>query len=249
MQRTVEKAFFALIRFEINGDELCEDIKNLITPEVLPALFKLSKRQDLVHLVGDALEKNGLLSEGTEAKRRFLRERKMAVCRYEQQQYELGQICDALEKAKIPFIPLKGSGIRQYYPEPWMRTSCDIDILVDKSNLESARDRLQQDLGYQEEQVASSHDVSLYAPSGVHLELHHSLVEEEYAQFTSDILYDVWERIVQSESYQKTMADEMFYFYHIAHMAKHFGIGGCGVRPFLDVYLLQKQPCYHSDAC
>ena len=57
MQRTVEKVFFALIRFEINGSELCEEIKNLITPEVLPALFKLSKRYDLAHLIGDALEK------------------------------------------------------------------------------------------------------------------------------------------------------------------------------------------------
>ena len=36
-----------------------------------------------------------------------------------------------IKKVQIPFLPLKGSVIRQYYPEPWMRTSCDIDILVD----------------------------------------------------------------------------------------------------------------------
>ena len=57
MQQAVEKVFFALIRFEINGDELCDEIKNLITPDILPALFKLSKRHDLAHLVGDALDK------------------------------------------------------------------------------------------------------------------------------------------------------------------------------------------------
>ena len=108
MQRTVEKVFFALIRFEINGDELCDEMKNLITPEMLPALFKLSKRHDLAHLIGDALDKNGLLPEGTEAKKRFLQERNMAVYRYEQIQYEIEQICDVLEKARIPFIPLKG---------------------------------------------------------------------------------------------------------------------------------------------
>ena len=67
MQRTVEKVFFALLRFEINGDELCDEMKNLITPETLPALFKLSKRHDLAHLIGDALDKNGLLPDGTEA--------------------------------------------------------------------------------------------------------------------------------------------------------------------------------------
>ena len=29
-----------------------------------------------------------------------------------------------------------------------------------------------------------------------------------------------------------------FYFYHIAHMAKHFENGGCGIRPFIDLWIL-----------
>jgi len=249
MQRMVEKVFFALIRFEINGDELCDEMKNLITPEMLPALFKLSKRHDLAHLIGDALDKNGLLPDGTEAKKRFLQERNMAVYRYEQIQYEFEQICETLENAKVPFIPLKGSVIRQFYPEPWMRTSCDIDVLVDKSNLEQAKECLVRDLEYQVEDVESSHDISLYAPSGVHLELHHSLVEEGRAQSSSDILYGVWENVVESHFHNKAMTDEMFYFYHVAHMAKHFEIGGCGVRPFLDSYLLLHHAQYRTEAC
>ena len=32
-------------------------------------------------------------------------------------------------------------------------------------------------------------------------------------------------------------------------MAKHFEIGGCGVRPFLDVYLLQQHACYRAEEC
>ena len=81
MQRKAEKIFFALLRFEINGDELCDEVKDLITLEMLPALFKLSKRHDLAHLIGDALDKNGLLPDGTEAKKHFLQERNMAVYR------------------------------------------------------------------------------------------------------------------------------------------------------------------------
>ena len=64
MQRVVEKIFFALIRFEINGTDIDNDIKNSITPEVLPALFHLSKKHDLAHLIGDALDKNSLLPDG-----------------------------------------------------------------------------------------------------------------------------------------------------------------------------------------
>ena len=37
------------------------------------------------------------------------------------------------------------------------------------------------------------------------------------------------------------MSDEMYYFYHVAHMAKHFENGGCGVRPFLDLWILNHR--------
>jgi len=36
------------------------------------------------------------------------------------------------------------------------------------------------------------------------------------------------------------MSDEMLYFYHVAHMAKHFENGGCGIRPFLDLWILDN---------
>lgn len=242
MQRTVEKAFFALIRFEINGDELCEDLKNLITPEMLPALFKISKRHDLAHLIGNALDKNGLLPDGTEAKKRFLQERNMAVYRYEQIQYEFEQICNVLEKAKIPFIPLKGSVIRQYYPEPWMRTSCDIDILVQQERLEEVENLLISILNYAKHGVGA-HDVQFYSVGGVHLELHFSLIEFqkfEQQKKAKLVLEQVWKEVEESENFIKTLRGEFFFFYHIVHMFNHFIGGGCGVRFFIDTWIIQQ---------
>ena len=64
MKHKVEKIFFALLRFEIAGVKLSDDVKNLITDDLLPSLFKLSKIHDLAHLIGDALDKNGLLIGG-----------------------------------------------------------------------------------------------------------------------------------------------------------------------------------------
>lgn len=238
MQRTVEKAFFALIRFEINGGELCDDVKNSITPDVLPPLFRLSKRHDLAHLVGDALDKNGLLPDGTEAKKRFLKERDLAVYRYEYQNYELEQICKTLEKAEIPFVPLKGSVIRKYYPEPWMRTSCDIDILVREEDLSVAVNSLQTELSYQYERKGS-HDVSLTSVSGVNLELHYFLGGD--SEPWNQVLKRSWMYSSPKTNYNYALTQEMFYFYHVAHMAGHFKIGGCGVRPFLDLYLIRSK--------
>lgn len=238
----VSHIMFALLRFEINRTELCDEVKNLITPEALPALFKLSKKHDLAHLVGDALDKNGLLPDGSEAKKRFLQERTMAVYRYEQLQYELDEICAVLEEAKIPFLPLKGSVIRGYYPEPWMRTSCDIDILVKEEVLETAAKYLCEKLEYERGDF-SSHDISLNAPSGVHLELHYNLIEEYISVENEKVLERAWDILSNKKDapYCREMSDELFYFYHIAHAAKHFKNGGCGVRPFLDDWILNNK--------
>lgn len=239
MQRMVEEVFFALIRFEIKGDELCDEVKNFITPDVLPVLFKLSKRHDLAHLIGDALDRNGLLPEKTEAKKRFLQERNMAIYRYEQQQYILEQICEALENKKIHFIPLKGSVLRQLYPEPWLRTSCDIDILVKKDELENAVRFLCDQVGCVSDKQPSVNEWSIFTPSGVHVELHYDLTEGD--KYCKEVLSDIWQytQSMQDGKYQLLLTDEAFYCYHIAHMVKHFENGGCGVRPFLDLWLFQ----------
>ena len=42
-------------------------------------------------------------------------------------------------------------------------------------------------------------------------------------------------------SYKYVMDDEYFYYYHVAHMARHFVDGGCGVRPYLDLWLLNNK--------
>ena len=205
--------------------------------EELVKLYNLSKSHDLAHLVGDALIKNNLIGDG-EIKANFQHQMMLAVYRYEKINYELGRLREAMNEAKIPFIPLKGSVIRQYYPKPWMRTSCDIDVLVHESDLERAVAILVDKLAYKRESKGS-HDISLFSDYGVHLELHYSLIEENRVGNIESVLQNVWEKADPvAETFEYVLSDEMFYYYHIAHMAKHFVYGGCGVRPFLDLWVL-----------
>ena len=247
MQRTVEKLFFALIRFEINGNELCEEIKNLITPEMLPALFKLSKRHDLAHLIGDALDKNGLLPDGTEAKKRFLQERNMAVYRIEQLRYEYEQVFSALEELQVDYLPLKGTVLRKYYPEDWMRTSADVDILVHKEDLGKIIAVLQEKLEYVQESIGA-YDAVVISPTGFHIELHFDLIAKHENEIANDILANIWKYTDRvGDSYQCEMREDYFYYYHLAHMARHFIEGGCGVRPYVDLWLLNNKVSYNKE--
>lgn len=232
------------VKFELCADNSGNNEKVLpdTSARFLSALYGVSKKHDIAHIVGDALIKNGLIENG-EIKSQFQNQIVMAVYRYENLNYELGRICKILEETEIPFIPLKGSVIRKFYPEPWMRTSCDIDILVHEEDLERAVAVLKENLGYTyERKEKGSHDMQIYSPSGVHLELHYTLLEEGRLSKADKILSYIWDYAEEERegSFQKKFSDEAFYFYHMAHMAKHFMIGGCGIKPFVDLWILNR---------
>jgi hypothetical protein len=238
-------AMMDLIASEVCGKSI-DKSQYTLTDEELVKLYKLLKSHDLAHLVGDALIKNNLIGD-SEVKAKFQKQRMLAVYRYEKINHELGRLRKVLNEAKIPFIPLKGSVLRRYYPEPWMRTSCDIDILIHESDLERAVAMLVDKLAYKRE-FKGSHDISLFSDYGVHLELHYSLIEENCVGNIESVLQDVWKKADPvAETFEYVLSDEMFYYYHIAHMAKHFVYGGCGVRPFLDLWVLNHRAPFDQD--
>ena len=240
-------AMMDLIAYEVCGKEL-DKSQYIYTDEELAKLYKLAKSHDLAHLVGDALIKNGLIRD-SDVKTKFQKQIMLAVYRYEKINYELGRLRKALNEAKIPFIPLKGSVVRQYYQEPWMRTSCDIDILVHESDLERAVSALTSVVGYKADSKGS-HDVGMFSDSGVHLELHYSLIEEKRVGSIESVLQSVWEKAASvAETAEYVLSDEMFYYYHIAHMAKHFINGGCGIRPFLDLWVMEHSARFDTSEC
>ena len=236
-QRTIQ-ILFALLRSAISGTPLAEEERQAYTPEMLQDLLKIAARHDVENLLALGIQQNGLASTEKSAVDKSILK---AVYRYERLRYEYENLCASLEKAKIPFLPLKGSVIRKYYPEPWMRTSCDIDILVHHEDLDRTVFYLVHNLGYTEKEHGT-HDISLCSPTGICAEIHFDLVEEGRANDAICVLQSVWNNVTLHEqsAYQYDMSDAFFYFYHIAHMAKHFENGGCGVRPFIDLWILDN---------
>lgn len=247
----VTKTVIDCIKYEICGQK-----EKIVLPEVsarfLIEVYKLSKAHDVAHLVGDALNKSGVfenlpadIDENERAaiskvKEKFDEQIFTAVYRYENINYELERLKETLEEAEIPFIPLKGSVIRKYYPEPWLRTSCDIDILVKEADADNAAEYLQTQLQYGVDRKGQ-HDVSMFTASNVHVELHFKLLDSDFKQVKD--LMDVWSgdeiSLLSDSEYQ--MSKELFLLYHIYHMAKHFVHGGCGIKPFIDLWIIKNK--------
>lgn len=234
------KLMMELIKSQALGLSLAENNGVVFSDDDLKKLYINSKRHDLAHMVGSALIKNGLIKRGTELDKAFSDQVFKAVGRFERNNHELQNICHTLENAKVKFIPLKGSVLREYYAEPWLRTSCDIDIFVEEKNIDVAIDALVKELGFKAEGVWVN-EKSVFSPSGVHVEMHYLVDKSKRTEIY--VLEDVWEnsKTKDGKEFQTVMSWEYFYLYHIAHMAKHFAAGGCGLRSFLDLAVMKEK--------
>ncbi len=243
----------ALIRLAIFGEGEREELAKALaamTTEEERTLYTLAVRQDMAHLVFEAARRLGHGWRDPSVAGAYQKQQMTAVFRTQNLLHELEQLSAVLEREQIAFIPLKGSVLRGYYPEAWMRTSCDIDVLVKKCDLDAAVKALTEKLSYQAGKL-NSHDISLETPSGMHVELHYALIED-FVKPEFAALSDPWSHVLPAPdgTYRRMLSEPFFYAYHLAHMSKHMMHGGgCGLRAFLDLWILMHRAEHESEAC
>ena len=230
--------FMNLIRYHLHhsaADELPGSAPDDVT---IDRLLSLAHRHDLTALLGSVLLENNLIS--SEPQKLVLQEQMCrAVCYYEIMNDEIQWIQNILEQAKIPHILLKGGIIRRYYPNPWERTSGDIDILIPEEMLDNAVSILCRN-GCHRQRDRRYHDIPLKTPGNSLLEMHFSICEDIPA--LDNVLKKVWEysTVVPGKCYEYRLSPEYMLFHLLSHMSYHLIHGGCSIRNFIDILLLQR---------
>ncbi len=216
------------------------DLQLLKTAD-LSAAYEFSKSHDIAHLVSVALEKNGI-EQSAEVKGDFTKEKLLAVMRYTQQKETFDKLSSEFENAGIPFIPLKGVKIREYYGEPWHRTSCDLDILVHESDLKRANRVLVEACRFESKNRKGDHDISLTDVNGVHIELHYKLLPKSRDTVNCEVLNNPWKEAVKRAGYEYwyELSDSVMLLYAVVHMLKHIINGGIGIRAFCDLWVIER---------
>ena len=235
MDINVEKLLIDTIRSAVTGEKF--DL--VIDEDVAKSLYDIADIHDLAHLVALGLSHSGALIKTGEIGANFTTAQTRAIFRHVKIVKELTDMATSLERHGVDFIFLKGSKLRFYYPEPWMRTSSDIDVFVKAEHIAEAK-KVLSGLGYKysgEWRYECRYDT----PSGVHVEMHTDICDDD--ERIDEYLKTVWDTAILEDGYSHKyrMGDDMFLFYHVAHMAKHFGDGGCGIRPFVDLYVLSRR--------
>ena len=234
MQNEQNKYFLSLVRSALLGEK----------PQSAPqgvdfnSLLMLARSQSLVELISYAIPKIEP-KIAPEIIAGFERLKRTGIAKEINQDIELALLCDTLEREKIDYILLKGSVLKHLYPTPDMRSMCDIDILIREDSVNQA-DSVMESLGYGDKKV-SDHDISYVKPPYVNVELHNSLTQYDFGKKAYEYFKDIWSLArKKGDTCAYELSCEDFYLYHIDHMSKHYATGGCGVRPFCDIFVYLK---------
>ena len=208
-QKTVQNVFEQILCSAVNECEATESLKASLTPDLFPPLYRLAKAHDLAHIVSHFVYDNHI-DVPPEVWARLERDETLSVYRYEQINYAFEEICGVFDNAQIAYVPLKGSVIRPYYPLESMRTSCDVDVLIHEESLADAIRSLEA-VGYRCGE-RNYHDVSLYSPGNVHLELHFHILEN--IESLDSVLRDAWMYAVPAKGSRYDFQKEFFVLFH-----------------------------------
>ena len=225
---------FSVIR---SGME-AEDKTVPISAEECKELLFFGEKQSLLAVIYNGLKRMNAPGEVLQC---FDKRRLQDFYNTVQRDEALRTVSEALDKAGIPYIPLKGAVLRKYYPRSDMRTSSDIDILVREEALNKAVESIETQTLFRKQDRAY-HDVSMLSP-WFHLELHFSI--KENAENIDRLLSRAWEFAAPSGAGSMYSFTPEYQIFHVAaHMCYHFLHGGLGIRSFLDLWLLRNRTAF-----
>ena len=204
------------------------------TTEECEELTVFGKKQSILPVIYAGLKK---MKVSDDLLTKIDQERNKDLWRFVLHDDALKKIELVLNEAEIPYILLKGAVLRNLYPAPEMRTSCDIDVLVHEEDLDRAVNALEAHTDFKMDHRAY-HDISMLNRN-VHLELHFSIKEHE--ENLDKVLIRAWEYAELAEGCRYAFTPEFQIFHIVAHMSYHFLHGGLGIRPFLDLWLLRSK--------
>lgn len=139
----IQNTYLALLRIALWGDELKSERMNELTNEGINDIIQLAAFQGTGPLVYDQLLKikNGI----DPAIRMQMKQQCVSNMMLQQSMIPiLKEAWSALEDVDIHPVLLKGFGIAQYYPQPYLRQWGDMDIYVGQSNYHKACGKLRE---------------------------------------------------------------------------------------------------------
>ena len=227
-----EKVFTELLSGYING----EKVKAVDSSVDWDRIKELGNIHNVSGIIYVALNDSGYSVPG-DIKGEFYRSFLATAVMSAKRDNEAGNIIKLLTDNGIWHLVSKGYIIKNYYPNPELRTMGDIDFLV-KEDIEKAGNVLAQN-GYS---ISGEYYNEIgFDKGGLHFELHDQLNERIGNGIDFGKYYKgKCEKAVLIDGRTYRLTDEDHFIYTVVHIAKHFSQSGCGIRMIMDVAVIIK---------
>ena len=227
------QAILAAIKGGLTGEKV-------VLSESLDAEYvcRLAKQHQICGMLLYGLMSAGLSSDSAVCKRLFGGAIAETVL-HEQQTVVLGEMFSALEAEKIPYMPLKGTLLKELYPKPEFRVMSDADILI-KDEDHTKIFEIMRSCGF-EQKYESDHEI-VWKKGAVAVELHKHLIPS-YNDDYHEYFTNVWNKAVNVSGSRYRLEDNDEFVFVFTHFAKHYRDGGIGIKHFTDLWLMLQKHC------
>jgi hypothetical protein len=234
----LQKGILTLVRAGITGE-----------PMPLPADFSIEEafRQIRRHQI-PGLTFEGALHCGVPKTHPVMQQLFRVYCmdvQHSQRQMDaIKRLCDAFEEKGIDYMWMKGCNLKKWYPKHELRRMGDADILIRDEQYPIIKD-IVESLGYRED-VGADHTYT-WKSDDLYLELHKRPIPKESADLYA-YFGDGWSRthLCEGHRYEQTPEDE--YIYVFVHYAKHYRLGGIGLRQIIDLWVYRRAHPHMNEA-
>ena len=170
------------------------------------------------------------------------------MLRSEAQMSAVRDLCAAFDAQGIDYLPLKGCHMKELYPKPELRQMGDADILIREGQYPQA-EQILKDLGFTFK--SSNPHEHTWLSDALYLELHthmFSFTLKDFYRYYGDgwklaahakgtAAADAGAAVASLHTF-KSPEDEFVYLF--THYAKHYRLGGIGLRHLTDLWVFKR---------
>lgn len=228
--------FVHLTKCALKGIAPAEKPDNVTFEEV----FEIARKQKVTNLLWDVISKleNKPCPDLFE---QWMTDYAMFLNQTALQEIELENLIGVFTSLGYEVLPLKGSLIRKYYPQPDMRTMGDIDFLVKTDMSKPARIKVREIMhenGYIDDVLDDGQVDAFRKSNQLYAEIHYEFMYKTHSHY-KDFIID-WSKMPVTDENRlvHTMTSEDLYYFNIGHFLKNMYNRGMGFRSVMDCYIL-----------
>lgn len=199
-------------------------------------LYEVARKHGMSHFLMDWSRSN---CQSEKIKQLILEDYNRQIIKDTNQNVELERIFEHFEEAGIETLLVKGATTKEAYPQDYMRSMHDMDMMIHERDFKKAS-KMMKSLGFDEFYDHEKHLVFTKKP-WIIVEMHRKLIPG--GEVSHEYFNDIWSLCEPYQNYKNVvrMSLEDSYVFAVIHLIRHFKFTGIEIRDVLDIYLLNEK--------